>query len=301
MTAYVRVPVAQLRPNRANIRLDLGDLTELAASLSEVGVLQPLVIAPPSNGTSVVVDGHRRLAAAIEAGLSAVPCIITEVDGPEQTLTMMLAAAMHKQLEPMEQAEAFSSLLALGLSQAQVARRTGYSETTVRMRLALLGLPAEAKELVRRKRITLSDAQALATGRPVVSDRHRPTSNWSTRHRLARDAAARCNPQHALTQVVYAGACGVCWEQSIRADERGEDITARDEIDELAVQRAVGGDRSVRLNVSEREEAVRILSQQGLSDSDVAARLGVTARTVLRCRQRYGVGTSAFTLGRRPA
>jgi len=108
------------------------------------GVLQPILVAPRTVDGSeiyVVLDGNRRLAAARTAGFPALPCLITSEDSRESTTATMLAAAMHKQLSPLEQGRAFRDLLNSGLNVSQIATRTGYSLATVRDRMRLVNLP----------------------------------------------------------------------------------------------------------------------------------------------------------------
>lgn len=294
--AYVRVNTRHLKASPANIRRDLGDLTELAASIEALGILQPLVITEPVNGKSTVIDGHRRLEAARIACLEAVPCLISETAGQQAILTTMLAAAMHEQLKPLDQARAFAALRDQGLTVAEISGRTGYSTATVNGRLLLTELPDDAQKLVKRGELTLG--QAVDLGRQLKASREGKvyaerarTPHFTSAHRLHRAAAALCTPQHQQARSTLSNVCGPCWEAAIRDDERSEQDPppVRDVVDEVAVQRAIDGDRAVRLNVSEREEAVERLARQGLSDRNIAMRLNITDRTVLRCRQRRGV------------
>lgn len=286
------LPTAALTPNRANVREDLGDLTELAASMREHGVLQPIVVHEASPTSWTIVDGHRRHAAARLAGRPQVPCLIAPAGDRDQTLTVMLAAALHKRLEPLEQAGAFQALRNRGLTVADIARRTGYSTSTISARLLLLTLPKEAQDMVQTGTLTARDAQQLARevktrGAGTVranADRNR----WFTdHHRLQYQAATSCS--HDETRHLMAGACGQCWEQTIRAHERGEidsTVPRSHEVDEVAVQRRIDGDSTVPINARETDEAVVRLVALGLSDQQIAVRLSITARTVLRARQR---------------
>lgn len=294
-----------IRPTPANVRQDLGDLPELAASMREHGVQQPLVAQSDGvEGRWVLVDGERRYNPATMAGLPRVPCLILAAGTRDHTLTVMLASALHKRLEPLEHAAAFRALRNHGLSVAEIARRTGYSTSTVSSRLLLLDLPREAKEMVHDGRVTAQEAQGLArqvkAKRSGVARVRAPKGVWFTaNHRLQGSAADMCDHADARTQ--HAGACGQCWEEIIRADERGEvDVITRGRYDEVAVQRRIDGDHVVRLTPHETDEAVRRLNHQGLSDPQIADRLGITDRTVLRLRQRTGVPATPATAAFRP-
>jgi ParB/RepB/Spo0J family partition protein len=219
--AYIRVKVSQLKANARNVRKNLGDLDELTNSIRQNGILQPLVIGRPEQGIAPVIDGHRRLAAAKAAGLESVPCIVSGVAGDSATVTM-LAAAMHKQLEPLELAKAFQGLLDRGLTNADIARRTGYSTSTISSRLLLLELPAEVQQQLRTHAMSIAEGVSLARqlrGGRSGTARLGQRANWFTKdHRLYGGARARCSIEHGDQRITYWGICGPCWEQEIRDD-----------------------------------------------------------------------------------
>lgn len=212
------IPVADLRAHPQNVRDDLGDVNELATSLTARGVLQPLLVAKRGPGLFVVLDGHRRLAAARAAGLPTVPCVVAD----EKSVTAtMLAAAMHKSLTAIEQAAAFARFTNKGVSVGQISAATGYSTRTVRDRLALLDLPADAQQLVADKQLTTKAATGLArqvkaSGTGQATTRNPKTSHFTGSHPLAGDVRALC--KHRDTRVTVGGVgCGQCWEYLITA------------------------------------------------------------------------------------
>ncbi|MBD5787124.1 ParB/RepB/Spo0J family partition protein [Cellulosimicrobium terreum] len=217
------IPVELIHPNPANVRTDLGNLDELAASLRAVGLLQPLVVTKRPAGGWTIVDGHRRYQAALLAGVRALPCVARREGDDGANTAVMLAAAMHKQLSPLEQADAFARLRRRGMSASTIAARTGYSAATVRARLALLDLPAEARAMVVTGQLSTTDATQLA--RQVRRDgvgaarTVQRRSGWLTgTHRLA--AAVREACTHSDGRVLVGGVgCGQCWEDVVRADE----------------------------------------------------------------------------------
>lgn len=223
------IPIERIHQNTANIRGDLGDLTELAASIREVGLLQPLVVTPSGDGW-LILDGHRRHAAAKLAGARALPCLASKRGDVDGQISTMLAAAMHKQLEPIDQARAFARLRARRMTVANIARRTGYSTSTVQQRLLLIDLPDEVQQMVATGKVGLGEATRLARevrDRGSGSTRHRVARGaaWFGRtHRLAATVRAACD--HDERTKVGGVGCGQCWEAGIRADERDRLVEA---------------------------------------------------------------------------
>ena len=148
------IPVKDIFPHPDNPRKDLGDLTELTASIQENGILQNLTIVPRAGvecmapaGQYTVLIGHRRLAAAYQAGLSQVPCVVVSMTIPEQIQTMLMENMQRMDLTLFEQANGFQMMLDLGGSIKDVAGATGFSETTIKRRIKLLDLNLDAAKL----------------------------------------------------------------------------------------------------------------------------------------------------------
>ena len=139
----VYIPIEQLYPHSDNPRKDLGDLTELADSIKVNGVLQNLTVVPRAEGGYTVVIGHRRLAAAKLAGLDALPCVVADMDSRSQVQTMLMENIQRSDLTLYEQAQGFQMMLDLGDSIDEIARKSGFSQTTVRRRVKLLELDQE--------------------------------------------------------------------------------------------------------------------------------------------------------------
>ena len=149
----VYIPVEDLYPHPDNPRKDLGDLTELADSIKANGVLQNLTVVPRAvtgeitgetwqKGYTVVI-GHRRLAASKLAGLKELPCVITDMDLRSQVQTMLMENIQRSDLTLYEQAQGFQMMLDLGDSIDEIARKSGFSQTTVRRRVKLLEFDQE--------------------------------------------------------------------------------------------------------------------------------------------------------------
>ena len=137
----VYIPTDCIEPHPDNPRKDLGDLTELADSIRQNGILQNLTVVPTEEaGKYTALIGHRRLAAAKLAGLTEVPCVVAEMDYKDQLGVMFTENVQRADLTAYEQAECLQMMIDLGASQTDVAKRTGLSEATVSRRLRLLKL-----------------------------------------------------------------------------------------------------------------------------------------------------------------
>lgn len=155
------LPIDKLRPAPDNPRRDIGDVSELAASIATQGLLQPLVVSPLEGGDYLVVAGHRRLAAAEVAGLDHLECSVRKLDDVARNEAMVVENMQRCALSALEEAGAYQRLVELGVSQRQIASRIGCSQGHVSKRLALLGLPEDVQEDVDAGGITLGDAVEL--------------------------------------------------------------------------------------------------------------------------------------------
>lgn len=148
MNEIKMIPINKLEPHPNNPRKDLGDIKELSDSIKKVGILQNLTVVPNGDNYRVII-GHRRLAAAKEAGLTELPVVITEMDEKTQQQTMLTENLQRADLTIIEQAEGFQLLLDLGTSVKEIAEETGFSEPTIRHRLNINKLDKEKiKELI---------------------------------------------------------------------------------------------------------------------------------------------------------
>src|SRR4051812_28031558 len=120
-----------------NLRRNVGNVTELAASIRSIGVLEPLLVTPAVDGFAVVA-GHRRLAAARKAGLEVVPCVVREMSEVERVIAMVVENEQRSDLSPIESAEGYFRLIDMGITQKELAKKVGRSAKHVASRLALL-------------------------------------------------------------------------------------------------------------------------------------------------------------------
>ena len=162
MSEMVFIPVDRLVPHPDNPRKDLGDLTELAASIKENGVFQNLTVVPEVEDRFTVIIGHRRLAAAKLAGLTELPCVVVEMTPREQVQTMLLENMQRSDLTVFEQAQGFQMMLDLGATVEEIAEKSGFSEKTVRRRVKMMELDQKTLKEVSGRQLSLGDFDTLA-------------------------------------------------------------------------------------------------------------------------------------------
>jgi ParB family transcriptional regulator, chromosome partitioning protein len=161
MTELRMIPLDQLHPSSDNPRTDVGDVTELAASITAVGILEPLIATPNGKGFEVLA-GHRRLAGAKVAGVDQVPVIIREdLDDKARAEIMLIENLQRTDLSPLEEARTYKRLVDLGVAQRDLAERIGRSQSHVSKRLALLELPEVAQKKLDSGGITIDEAREL--------------------------------------------------------------------------------------------------------------------------------------------
>jgi ParB family chromosome partitioning protein len=157
------IPIAQVSPNPHQPRQTITEesLAELAVSIREHGVIQPLVVTQAGDEYQLIA-GERRWRAAQLAGLVTVPAIIKETT-PQQMLELALVENVQRaDLNPLEEASAYRQLMdEFGLTQEEVAERVGKSRTAVANTVRLLRLPDDLKEALATGRISEGHARAL--------------------------------------------------------------------------------------------------------------------------------------------
>ena len=151
-------------PRQPRRRFPEGPLEELAQSIGEHGVLQPILVRPDADAGSadrfIIVAGERRWRAAQRAGLETIPAVI--VDSAARPLTLSLIENLQREdLNPIETALGFQQLVEQGLSHNQIARQVGKSRTAVANALRLLQLSEEGRSLLERGAISEGQARAV--------------------------------------------------------------------------------------------------------------------------------------------
>lgn len=177
------LPAAQIRPNPGQPRkiFDPAGLQELAASIAEYGIVQPLTVRR-RDGFYELVAGERRLRAARMAGLREVPCILLSVDEAQSGMVALVENLQRRDLDYIEEAEGLARLMRLyGLSQEQAAQRVGKSQSAVANKLRLLRHSPQVLAMLRENQLSERHARALLRlrrGGPAgrAADRHPPAA-----------------------------------------------------------------------------------------------------------------------------
>lgn len=159
--AFMHIAIDRIEPG-TNIRLE-GDIASLKRSIEQHGLLQPITVVPTSNPDRVeCVFGHRRLAAARAAGLKTIPCLLRPRDPKEiRVLTQLAENRDRRDMTILEEALVYAELHRLGMSNAQIARSVGATDTAVSQRLHLLEFPKVVQAAVHQRTLGLGDALAI--------------------------------------------------------------------------------------------------------------------------------------------
>lgn len=158
----LELPVHLIHQADDNVRTELGDLDGLAASIREVGVLQAITVIPAGDQFTILM-GARRHAAAQVAGLMTIPAVIrTAPLAEKRRMTMLIENVQRHDLSPLDEAHAYRELEQdYDLSQADIARRVGCSQSHVSKRVSLLALPKAAQTMVADGDLNIGDALEL--------------------------------------------------------------------------------------------------------------------------------------------
>lgn len=160
---FEEVPVSAIRPNAHQPRRNFSEasIKELAASIREVGILQPLVIRSTETGFELIA-GERRLRAAKEAGLDRIPVLIRQAAESESMEMALVENLQREDLNPLETASAYQALMdGFGLTKDQLAHRLGKSRAAVTNTLRLTRLPKSIQEMVLAEKLSEGHARAL--------------------------------------------------------------------------------------------------------------------------------------------
>ncbi len=158
------VPVERIQPNPAQPRREFNGeaLQELADSIREIGIVQPILVRSVGNGTYQIIAGERRWRAAALAGLSAVPAYIRTADDENMMQIALVENIQREDLNPIEIALAYQNLIEqYGLKQEELSVKVGKKRATVANYLRLLKLPAQVQMALKNKQIDQGHARAL--------------------------------------------------------------------------------------------------------------------------------------------
>ena len=162
--ATVTLKISEIEPNRSQPRKEFDEkaLTELAESIKEHGLIQPILVRPLIGGGYQIVAGERRYRACRMAGLTQVPVTIRELTDEETMELALIENLQRENLNPLEEALGYKSLMEeYSFSQEQVAKAVGKSRSAVANTLRLLNLPEDVTELVKEGKLSAGHARAL--------------------------------------------------------------------------------------------------------------------------------------------
>lgn len=158
------IPVTSITPgvNQPRQNFSKAELDDLASSIKEHGILQPLIVTEKPDGGYELIAGERRWRAAQAVGLATVPAIIKKLADRQKLEVALIENIQRENLTPIEEAFAYQRLMEdFSLTQQEVAEKVGKSRPAIANTIRLLGLPDEVKAALNEKRINMSQARAL--------------------------------------------------------------------------------------------------------------------------------------------
>ena len=164
-TSIQEIPAGELDPNPDQPRRTFSDesIGQLADSIREQGILQPLLVAPTGGGRYMIIAGERRFRAGRIAGLETLPCIVKDIDVIRQREIALIENLQREDLNPIEAARGVKALMdQCGYTQEKIGERLGKSRPAVANMLRLLQLPDEVTEMVKDGLLSAGHARVLA-------------------------------------------------------------------------------------------------------------------------------------------
>ena len=181
------IQIDLIQPGRQQPRttFDQAKLEELAQSIRNTGIIQPLLVRP-SGGLFELVAGERRWRAAQLAGLARIPAIVRDIPDDNLLELALIENIQREELNPVEEANAYKRLIeTLGLTQDEVGRRVGRDRTFITNYLRVLKLPTDIQTLLEQDKLTFGHARALLSVQDPVTQRRLAQKivkhNWSVR------------------------------------------------------------------------------------------------------------------------
>ncbi len=200
---FAEIPISQVQPNphQPRVHFDEESLADLASSIAELGVLQPILVHATADGRYQLIAGERRWRAAERAGKTTVPALIRSAhpDAEKELVEQALVENLHREdLTPLEEAAAYQQLLEeFQLTHDQIATRVGRSRSAITNTLRLLSLPPAVQHLLADAKLSAGHARALLG-----------TPDRSLQEALARQAAREGWSVRAVEQAVRESAGG---------------------------------------------------------------------------------------------
>jgi ParB family chromosome partitioning protein len=206
----VYLAVSDVEPDEEQPRksFDPDALAELADSIAEHGVIQPLTVRR-RNGRYVIIAGERRWRAAREAGLAKIPAVVVEADDRTAAILGLVENLQREDLDPMEEAGGFAALMdRFGFTQEQCAERVGKSRPAVANSLRLLGLPEKVREMISSGKLSAGHGRALLAlptdAAMIKLAKEASERGWSVRQTEAAVRAAAKKPVKRSAPSIYA-------------------------------------------------------------------------------------------------
>jgi ParB family chromosome partitioning protein len=165
LSSEISVELIGENPFQPRKEIDENKLSELSDSIKRNGILQPLIVTQSTDqqGRYILIAGQRRLKAAIQAGLTSVPCVVRQATNQQILEWAMIENIQRSDLNPVEKAEGYSDyMVRFSLTQDEVAERMGQARSTVANYLRLLDLAEETKDLVISGQLSFGHARVLA-------------------------------------------------------------------------------------------------------------------------------------------
>ena len=159
-----QIEIDRIRPNPYQPRKRFSHIAieELALSIKEYGVLQPIAVKRMNDGFFELIAGERRVKAAKLAGFKNIPAIVMEILDEDSTIIALIENLQREDLNFFEEAEGYASLMNdYGLTQEQVAKKVGKNQSTIANKIRLLRLPREVKDYIAQNGLTERHARAL--------------------------------------------------------------------------------------------------------------------------------------------
>ncbi len=190
------ISLEKLDPNPEQPRAELGDLSELTASIAEKGVLEPLLVRPSSfTGRWMIIAGERRWRAARQAGLTEVPCVEMNVDDGTVAEIALIENMQRKDLTVWEEADGLLALCErFGHTHEEVARKVGKSRSTVTEALSIAAIPSDVREICRQADVSAKSVLLQIVRQPDEEGMRRLANQIASRG-LTRDDAREVRRQ----------------------------------------------------------------------------------------------------------
>jgi ParB family chromosome partitioning protein len=264
----VLLPLGKLRanPNQPRSYFEEGSLQELADSIREYGIIQPIIAEDAGDGTYIIVAGERRIRGAALAGLTEVPVLIRNYSDEKRMEISLIENIQRTDLNPIEEATAYKRLMELtGFSQDEVAVKVGKKRSTVANTLRLLKLPSAMQESLKTGQLSSGHARALLSVTDTIHQEQlfQKILSRGISVREAEKSAAAYNDDPKLHPQTERNPKGI--------PKRDPELIAMEEklIESLGTKVAVEGDfhrGSIRIDYYSMEDLDRLYELLGTAD-----------------------------------